>query len=428
MRTNITRRQGLLALPALLLGACATGGDGASMEFTFRDGIGRRAAGPLMPTLADPFGVFPTANRQMWWNPSHSVDSFSRLDEILSARMSRRGDTPTAWRRAQREADIAYTGVPALGAARIGATDYMDRNPATGLLVAQDDVIHVERYQYGRSDTHRMTSFSMAKTVIAMMIGIAVAERRIGSLDTPAEAYATTLRGLEYGATPLRHLLTMSSGVQFREDYSGTDDSTRLARGTTGQQSGGGAEVLGLFNTRIAPPGATWNYASSETYVLAMVLRAVVGMPIADYFADRIWRPIGAEADASWLVDRSGLEVGWTGFQATLRDYAKLGMLMARGGRVGQRAVIPAEWVAEMTHPHVSAGRVGPNFGYGYQTWTFAENDGSFAFLGVRGQAIYVHPARRLVMVQTSVRPAPTDRLRSADAVSFWRGVRTTLG
>jgi CubicO group peptidase (beta-lactamase class C family) len=159
-----------------------------------------------------------------------------------------------------------------------------------------------------------------------------------------------------------------------------------------------------------------------------MVLRAAVGMPIADYFADRIWRPIGAEADASWLVDRSGHELGSHGLQATLRDYAKLGMLMARGGRVGQRSVIPTDWVTEMTRPHVSAGHVGPNFGYGYQTWIFAQNDGSFAFLGVRGQAIYVHPASRLVMVQTSVRPAPTDRLRSGDAVSFWRGVHTTLG
>ena len=425
---SITRRQALLTLPALLLGACATGGEGAGMEFTFRDGIGRRAAGPLMQTLADPFGFFPTANRQTWWNPSHSVDGFSRLDELLPARMSRRGDTPIPWRRAPREADIAYMGVPSLGTPRIGATDYMDRNPVTGLLVAQDDVIHVERYQYRRSDAQRMTSFSMAKTVIAMMIGIAVAEGRIGSLDRPAEAYATSLRGLEYGATPLRHLLTMSSGVQFREDYSGTDDIASLSRATTGQQSAGGAAALAQFNTRIVAPGARWHYASAETYVLAVVLRAVVGMPIADYFADRIWRPIGAEADASWLIDSSGLEIGYAGLQATLRDFAKLGLLMARGGRVGQRSVIPAEWVAEMTHPHFSVGRVAPGFGYGYQTWTFAENDGSFAFSGVRGQAIYVHPPSRLVMVQTAVNPAARDRLRSGDAVSFWRGVRTTLG
>jgi CubicO group peptidase (beta-lactamase class C family) len=424
---NITRRHGLLALPTLLLGACATGSDAPGMAFAFRDGIGRRAAGPMMWAYADPLGSFPLADRQSLWRTSHSVDSFSRLDEILPARMSRRSDAPIPWRRAPREPDIAYMGAPALGAGRYRLADYMDRNPATGLLVAQDDVIQLERYQYGRSDTQRMTSFSMAKTVIAMMIGIAVAEGRITSLDAPAESYAPTLRGLEYGATPLRHLLTMSSGVQFREEYDGNDDSARLSRATIGLQSAGGAAALSQFNTRIAAPGARWYYASSETYVLAMVLRAAVGMPIADYFADRIWRPIGAEADASWLIDRSGLEVGYMGLQATLRDYARLGLLMARSGRVGQRVVIPAEWVAEMTRMHISPGRVGLFYGYGYQTWIFPQDDGSFAFQGVRGQAIFVHPASRLVMVHTAVRADPRDP-GGADATAFWRGVRQTLG
>ncbi len=426
MKAVPIQRRAILSLPALLVGACATGADAPGMTFAFRDGIGRRGAGPMMWAYADPLGHFPRADRQSWWRTSHSVDSYSRLDEILPARLSRRSDTQLPWRRAPREPDIAYLGAPALGAGRFRLADYMDRNPATGLLVAQDDVIQLERYQYGRSDTHRMTSFSMAKTVVAMLVGIAVAEGRIASIDAPAEAYAPTLRGLEYGATPLRHLLTMSSGVQFREEYDGTDDSARLSRATIGQQTAGGAAALAQFNTRIAAPGARWYYASSETYALAIVLRAVVGMPIADYFAARIWRPMGAETDASWLLDRSGLEVGYMGLQATLRDFAKLGLLMACGGRAGQRVVIPREWVAEMTRMQVSPGRVGRFFGYGYQTWIFPQDDGSFAFLGVRGQAMFVHPASRLVMVHTAVRPDPRDP-GGADATAFWRGVRSAL-
>lgn len=427
MKRSLTRRDSLVGLPGLLLGACASSADAPGMTFAFRDGIGRREAGPMMQTYADSFGRFPQADRQTWWRTGHSVDSFSRLDEILPARFSRHGGTPSPWRRAQREPDIGYMGSPALGAGRYRVADYMDRNPATGLLVAQGDVIQIERYQYRRSDTQRMTSFSMAKTVIAMLIGIALAEGRIGSLDTPAESHASTLRGLEYGATPLRHLLTMSAGIQFREDYDGNDDSARLSRATIHQGSEGGAAALARFNTRIAAPGARWSYASAETYVLAMVLRAAVGMPVADYFADRIWRPIGAEADASWLLDRSGQEVGYMGLQATLRDYARLGLLMAHGGRVGQRTLIPAEWVAEMTRMHFSPRRTGRFFGYGYQTWIFPQDDGSFAFQGVRGQAIYVHPASRLVMVHTAVRPDPRDP-GGADALAFWRGVRATLG
>jgi CubicO group peptidase (beta-lactamase class C family) len=417
-------RRGVLALPGLLLGACATGGDGAGMEFTFRDGIGRRAAGPRMWTYADPLGNFPRADQRSMWRPSHIVDSFSRQDEILPAHPSRRSDAPIPWRRTPREPDITYLGAPVLGAGRFGLSDYMDRNPVTGLLVAQDGVIHLERYQYGRSDTQRLTSFSMAKTVIAMMIGIAVAEGRIRSLDTLAEVYAPTLRGLEYGATSLRHLLTMTSGMQFRE---GSADSAGLTRATTGHESAGGAAVMAPFNTRIAAPGTRWNYSSAETYALAIVLRAAVGIPIADYFADRIWRPIGAEADASWLVDRSGLEVGFTGLQATLRDYAKLGMLMARNGRVGQQAVIPAEWVTEMTRMLITPGQTGGSFGYGFQTWIFPENDGSFAFQGYGGQRLFVHPASQLVMVNTAVRAERNDA-GIADTNAFWRGVRATLG
>lgn len=427
MRAISIPRRGILGLPALLFGACATAGDAPGMAFTFGDGIGRRAGGPMLWSYRDPLSEFPRADQRSWWRVSHSVDSFSRLDEILPARIVGRSTHPIPWRRAAREPQIAYIGALALGSGRFGLAEYLDRNPATGMLVAQDDVIQLERYQYGRSDTHRMTSFSMAKTVVAMLVGIAVAEGRIASIDAPAEAYAPTLRGLEYGATPLRHLLTMSSGVQFREEYDGNDDSARLLRATTGQQTTGGAAALAQFNTRIAAPGARWYYASSETFVLAIVLRAVVGIPLSDYFADRIWSPIGAEADASWLLDRSGLEVGYMGLQATLRDFAKLGLLMASGGRAGQRVVIPGEWVAEMTRMQISPGRVGRFFGYGYQSWIFPQDDGSFAFLGARGQAMFVNPATRLVMVHTAVRPDPRDP-GGAEATAFWRGVRATLG
>lgn len=428
MTIKTSRRQSILTLPALLLGACAANGNGPPMDFTFRDGIGRRAAGPMMQMYADAFGYFPSADRQNWWRPSHSVDSFSRLDGILPARVSRSGDAARSWSRTSSETEIEYTGAPIYGIGNFGVSDYMNRNPATGLLVAQDDVIHVERYQYGRSDTHRMTSFSMAKTVIAMMVGIAVADGRIRSLDAPAESYAPSLRGLEYGATPVRHLLTMSSGVQFREVQDGNDDNARLSRATIGQQTAGGAEALAQFNTRIAAPGAWWYYASSETYVLAMVLNAVVGKPIAEYFSERIWRPIGAEANASWLIDRSGLEVGYLGLQATVRDYARLGMLMARSGRAGQQSVIPSEWVTEMTRMHVGPGRATSDFGYGYQTWIFPQNDGSFALLGTNGQAIFVHPGSRLVMVHTAVRTNRRDFAGTAETMGFWRSVRTRLG
>jgi CubicO group peptidase (beta-lactamase class C family) len=181
------------------------------------------------------------------------------------------------------------------------------------------------------------------------------------------------------------------------------------------------------FDTRTADPGTRWYYASAETQVLGLVLRAAIDRPIADYLRERIWQPMGAEADASWNVDRSGQEITYAFFNATLRDYARLAMLLARDGRAGDRQLIPEAWVREATRAHFTGARTGRFFGYGFQTWVFPENDGSFALLGVRGQAIFVDPQRELVMVHTAVRPSARDP-GGAETTALWRAVRAELG
>ena len=404
----------LLAAPA-----CAETSAG-SMQF--EGGIGRNPAGPNMALYADALGQFPRADRGNWWRPSHSVDGFSRLHEIFPSAISSAPANASPWRRASAEPAIFYDGTARLGAGRFGLDGYLARNPATGLLIAKDGEILVERYQYGRTDQHRLTSFSMAKTLIAMLIGIAVAEGRIRSIEEAAATYVPALAGTEYGATPIRHLLTMSSGVAFREDYDGADDSARLSALTFRRQSAGGAAVPPHFNQRIAAPGQRWYYASAETFVLALVLRQALGRSIAEYFSDKIWRPIGAEASAYWLTDASGLEIGYMGFNAVLRDYARLGMMLARGGEAQGRRIIPRAWFAEMTRAHFSPAATGRYYGYGFQTWVFPAMDGSFALLGVRGQTLFVDPAKRLAMVHTAVRPDARDA-GGAETTALWRGV-----
>jgi CubicO group peptidase (beta-lactamase class C family) len=375
-------------------------------EFVFEGGVGRRAGGPDLTRYVDSSGRFPVATPATWFQPSHFVDGFSRLGDILPASRSPRSTRARALDRASEEPALSWWTT---GTQRRTVDEYLSRHPVTGLLIARDDRVLLERYQYGRDLQHRFTSFSMAKTVIAALIGIAVADGTIRSIDDPAERYAPELAGTEYGATPLRHLLTMSSGVRFREDYDGNDDVARLARNSLGGLTAGGAAAVRGFNDRIAAPGQRWAYASSETYVLALVLRRAVGMSIGRFCGERLWQPIGAESDALWLTDRSGLEVGYMGLNATLRDYARLGLMLAQGGRADGRQVLPAVWLAEMTRPHFSAQQTGRGLGYGFQTWTFPANDGSFALLGVRGQMLFVHPGRRMVLVQTSIRPASRD-------------------
>ena len=411
---SFSRRSFLVAGASVLLPQAAQG----QSRFRFRNGIGFAPDGPDMSLYA-PGGHFPEAQRFNWYLPGHAIDSFSNLDRIFPVSRSLPGAART-FGRASREPSLPH--VLRDGVRVAGVDDYLDRNPALGLLIGRGDNILVERYQYGRNEQHRFTSFSMAKTLVALMCGLALSDRRIRSFDDPAERYVPDLRGLAYGETPLRHLLTMSSGVQFREEYSGQDDVMQLSRATLGRMTPGGAAAVRAFNQRIAGPGARWYYASAETYILALVLRAALGRSIASYFQDRIWRPIGAEAPASWLIDASGCELGYSGFHAVLRDYARLGRMLADRGRVDGREIIPDNVFRNVTHPHFSSSATGRNFGYGHQVWIFPENSGSFALLGVRGQMLIVDPRTRSYLVHCAARPQARDP-RSSETIALWRAV-----
>jgi CubicO group peptidase (beta-lactamase class C family) len=354
------------------------------------------------------------------------VGVFSHYDQLLEGRTARRAASPSRLLRASAEPALRYEYQ---GETR-SLDDYLARNPATGLLVARGDTILVERYQYARSDRHRLTSFSMAKTVTAMLVGIAIAENLIRSVDDLAGAYVPALADTEYGRTSLRHLLQMSSGVRFTENYSGQDDVARLVVATILQGGPGGVEAVKPYNERGRAGGAVFSYASVETQVLGLVLRGAVGRPVAEYFRERIWEPIGAEADATWIIDASGQEATYCCLNAVLRDYARLGLLLANDGRLGDRQVVPEAWVRAATT--ISAddwhlkGAWPPNFGYGYQTWVFTGERRMFALLGVHGQAIYVDPSSRLVMVHTAVRERADDP--NEETIALWRRVVDVLG
>jgi CubicO group peptidase (beta-lactamase class C family) len=365
---------------------------------------------------------YPLGDRSTFNRIPFLVGSHSHLDQIFEGRLVRRATTPSPLARAVSEQAVRYEyegGIFTLD-------DYLARNPATGLLIARGDTILIERYQYARHDRHRFTSWSMAKTVTAMLIGIAIAEGHIRSVDDPAAAYVPALAGTEYGRTSLRHLLQMSSGVRFIEEYSGQDDVARLVADTFRQVGPGGVEAVTQFNVRAAPPGTKFYYASAETQVLGLVLRSTVGRPVADYLQEKIWEPIGTEADATWLIDRAGQEAAYCCLNAVLRDYVRLGLLLAHDGHWRGRQIIPAAWIEEATR--VRPGQPQPGTGaYGYQVWILAGERRMFALRGVRGQAIYVDPASRLVMVHTAVRKQFRDPgVREANAL--WRGLVQQLG
>lgn len=389
----------------------------------------RFAAGGVEAAAHGAADGYPLGNRSTFFRLPYLVGSHSHLDEIFEARVVRRAVRASALARATAVPDVTYTfqGEPRT------LDDYLARHPTTGLLVARDDTILIERYQYGRNDRHRFTSWSMAKTVTSMLIGIALAEGRLRSVDDPAERYVPGLAGTEYGRTSLRHLLQMSSGVKFVEEYSGDDDVTELARHTFVRLKPGGLEAVRPFNERAVPPGTRFSYASAETQVLGLVLSHAVGRPVAAYLEEKIWQPIGAEADATWLVDDAGQESTYCCLNAVLRDWGRLGLLLAHDGRWGGREIIPADWVRAATTASAQPAYLQPRvatgfFGYGYQTWLMPGERRMFALLGVRGQAIYVDPTSHVVMVHTAVRRQPGNDPGNIEGGALWGGLLRIFG
>jgi CubicO group peptidase (beta-lactamase class C family) len=424
------RRVRLVALGLLgtLLAGCASPAPPTAQPEGGVAGAPRFA--PSGPSAED-YGAsagYPTGDRTTFFRVPFLVGSHSHLDEVFEGRLVRRGPTPSPLTRAPSEPAIRYTFQ---GETRT-LDDYLARHPTTALLVAQHDTILVERYQYGRNDRQRLTSWSMAKTVTSMLIGIALAEGQLRSVNDPAATYVPGLAGTEYGRTSLRDLLQMSSGVRFLEEYSGRDDVSRLANDTFLQRGLGGVDAVTPFNERAVPAGTKFSYASVETQVLGLVLRNATGRPVAEYLSEKIWQPMGAEADATWLVDRAGQESTYCCLNAVLRDYARLARLLAHDGQWRGRQIIPAAWIREATtvrqdQAHLRPGTATPFFGYGYQVWIFPGERRMFALLGVRGQAIYVDPASGLVMVHTAVRKQPVDP-GVVELGALWGGLVRELG
>jgi CubicO group peptidase (beta-lactamase class C family) len=383
---------------------------------------------------AEEFGAsmgYPKGTPATFWRARWQVGSFSHLDEIFRGRLVHKASSPS---RLVRVAEPRITW--RFWGEDLTLDDYLARNPTTGLLIARSDQILVERYQYGRTDRHRFTSWSMAKTVTAMLIGIAIDEGRIRSVDDLAATYVPALAGTEYGRTSLRHLLQMSSGVRFNERASPgstSDDVLQLILDTYMRVGPGGVAAVAVFNDREHPPGTKYSYASVETQVLGLVLARAIGRPVAEYLEQKIWQPIGAEADATWLVDNSGQEVTLCCLNAVLRDYARVGLLLAHDGNWRGRQIIPAAWVLEATtvhpdQPHLWPGTAMETEGYGYQTWILPGERRMFMLVGANGQRIYVDPRSKLVMVNTAVRKLDLRYPQFEEMGALWLAVVRQLG
>jgi CubicO group peptidase (beta-lactamase class C family) len=336
-------------------------------------------------------------------------------------------------RKAAREPGFRWNANDARG---LSLDDYLARQRIMGLIIVKDGVVQVERYQYDRKPTDRFTSHSMAKSITALAVGFAQQEGHIKSLDDRADRYAPKLSGTIYGETTIRNLLRMASGARYDQTYDGTGDTGRFSKAVAKDGVEAAARIV---TTRETKQGSRFYYASAQTTMLAAVVRGATGMSLSDYLTPRLWQAIGAEESALWYADRTGLEVALGNFNATLRDYARLGVVLANDGvrpdDASKKQIIPLEFLLDATDWKRSPepfrpGKATPYMGYGYQFWTFPGERRRFALLGVYGQSILVDPGLKLVIVQTGANATAEAGKNSLgpDRQAFWRGVVSFYG
>jgi CubicO group peptidase (beta-lactamase class C family) len=329
--------------------------------------------------------------------------------------------------KASRHAHVLDRGRPLAsfeaGGSRTDAFErFMTAQRVRGVLVLQDGKIRFERYVSPHSRTTRWNSFSIAKSITSTLVGAAMKDGYIRSLDDPLTRYISALRGSEYDHVTVRQLLTMTSGVKWNEDY--TDVTSDVAR-MYAQPPDPGFDMTTSYVRKLpreAPPGTKWVYKTSETNLVGVLVSAAVHKPLADYLSEKIWRPYGMERDAEWMIDDVGHEQGGCCLAMTLRDYGRFGQFILDGARIHGKAIVADNWLPEATHAQVS---IGPGSGYGYQWWT--RDDGTFEGRGIYGQTLHIDPARRLVVVINSETEQPTDRAAGQARQEFIATVNAEL-
>lgn len=382
---------------------------------------------------------YPIGNAATWYGNPNRVGSWSALHRVpgIQTRLVARAQTPLTLPQAAQPPAITYRY------RNVGYTlaDYLERQRVTGLLVLKNGEIVAEHYRYGRTEDARFLSFSMSKSVTALLVGMAQARGHITSLDDVAEKYVPALAGSAYGATTVRQLLRMSSGLTFTERYDGRDDISRLSRAAAGARGADTPiQVLRSIADRHAPAGEKFVYASAETDVLGRVLAGATRRNLAELTQAWLWQPMGAEHDAYWRVSVDGQEQAYGAFNASLRDWGRLGLLLANNGQAraadGPQQLVPLDFLLDATDPArqpqtFRPRRATPYFGYGYQFWLFPMRERSFGMQGIHGQTLFVQPASGIVLVLTSVWEQASGRQDpqpGEERDALWRGVLTSLG
>ncbi len=353
--------------------------------------------------------------------PDTAVYTFSHSDQLWPVREVMRGGRVQPLVASDRQ--LTTLAIPS-GGRVYDLYDYLSMNRVAGLLILKDGKVVREDYQLTATAATRWASFSLAKSMASTLIGAALVDGHIKSLDDRVEQYVPELATGTYAKVTVRQLLQMASGVKWDETY--TDPKSDRRQLLDIQLKGEPGATLQFMNSlpRATEAGTVWKYSTGETFVLGALLERATKRPLAQYLSEKLWSRLGMEQDATWWTEtQNGMGFGGTGVSATLRDYGRFGQFVLEGGK----GVVPAGWFEEASRRQMLGGKP---VEYGYLWWTIPSTDpihtGAFRAVGIFGQSIYVNPAERLVIVVLSARPKPVGINPVVD-IEFFGAVATAL-
>jgi CubicO group peptidase (beta-lactamase class C family) len=339
--------------------------------------------------------------------PQH--DHFCQMEEYYPIREMKPSPTPLefpAGTAVELPADYQFAG------ASKSVAEFLEATDTSALLVLKDGAVCFEDYYLTGGRQTTWTSWSMAKSFVSALVGVAMGEGHIKSIDDAISQYAPALVGSGYEGVSIKDVLQMSSGALWNEDYSDTSSDVHRLGAVMAGQATLDDFVSGIQNE--TEPGTICQYNSADTQALGMLLVGATGQSLADYMQAKLFTPLGMESRGYWLLDKAGRELALGGLNMVARDFAKIGELYRNGGQWNGQQLVPADWVAASVQSdaaHLQVGKVivGGHvfpFGYGYQWWVPAGDRGEFSAIGVYNQFVYVDPVAATVVVKLSANRA----------------------
>lgn len=351
------------------------------------------------------------------WNQEEKEFGFAHFDEVFKTRDVLKGKKVH-----QLPQGTAITAFSKGGQKEKELDVFIREQKVAGILILQDGKIRLERYALGFSDSERWTSQSIAKSVTSTLVGAAIKDGYIHSIDDYVTKYIPDLKGSAYDKVTIRNLLTMTTGVKWSEIY--TDPNSDIVKFYTQPVDSGIDETVSYMRhlPSEAEPGKKWVYKTGETHLLGVLVTAATGKTLSEYLSSKIWVPYGMESEATWNLGRTNQEFAGCCLQMKLRDFGRFGQFILDGARIKGKSIVPEDWLQSATHTQI---KLWPGWGYGYQWWTLS--DGTFRALGIYGQMIHIDPARHLVVVLNCAWPEAESFSRQTAVDNFIRSVNNEI-